>query len=214
MQFDTKGVNAIMVEHDSWMEGGGTWFGQDYLTVIPERYQSRRFQKCFEWCSGPGFIGFALLAHGICDQLCLLDKFEPAIERARQTVQNHTWCQDRVTTYTGSTLDSLPSTELFDLVVANPPHWLGCPGDENYQRIAVDPDWQAHRVFYQQIAQHLLPNGVILMQENLAGSMGGAAEFADMIQAGGLEIRDSWHSSQFFDRDSATQIYYIEIAKK
>ena len=41
-----------------------------------------------EWCSGPGFIGYGMMACNICDRLTLLDKFEPAIKVAEKTASN------------------------------------------------------------------------------------------------------------------------------
>ena len=211
-EFITSGKDKITVFYDSCMEGGGTWFGQDYLEVIRNRYPNQRFDKCYEWCSGPGFIGFALLDNGLCQNLCCSDIFEPAIERVNETKNfppNN--CADRVSAYATGSVGGLPEHEQFDLVVANPPHYLECPGDDNYQRIAVDINWQAHQDFFKHIKQHLTPDGVILLQENMAGSLKGIAEFEPFITSNGLEITDWFKSDKYFDSDGPTQIYYIEI---
>lgn len=52
------------------LRGGGDIFGQDYLRIVK---QLGKVNRLFEWCSGPGFIGFSLLANGMCDSLCLAD---------------------------------------------------------------------------------------------------------------------------------------------
>ena len=30
-------------------------------------------QRVFEWCAGPAFIGFSLLANGLCDVVCVAE---------------------------------------------------------------------------------------------------------------------------------------------
>jgi hypothetical protein len=212
MQWNTTGDIKIGVCHHSWLDGGGTWFGQEYVDEISKRYPGRRFKKCYEWCSGPGFIGFNLLSHGICDSLCLSDRYEPAIECVQHTVKQHS-LSDRVSCYASDTVGNIPGHEQFDLVVANPPHYLECPGDENYQRIAVDHDWQAHNEFFKNIGFHLTDDGIILLQENQAGSIKGPAGWADMIDRNGLTLTAYWSSPRWFDSHGPTQIYYMEIQK-
>lgn len=211
-EFVPGGPRGITVSHDSWMEGGGTWFGQEYVDIIRDRYPGRTFRRCYEWCSGPAFIGFALLDHGLCESLCVSDIYEPAIRQAvDQTVQRH-GLGNIVSAYVAGSLRSLPITEQFDLVVANPPHYLECPGDDNYQRIAVDHEWTAHADFYQHIAQHLEPDAVVLIQENRAGSVRGVSEFEHMIKASGLEISAVIDSPGFMNQPGPwCQIYYIEM---
>ncbi len=212
MQYTTTGKYAINVYYDSWMDGGGTWFGLDYIAVINKRYPTRTFEHCLEWCSGPGFIGFELLSHSICSRLCLSDMYTPAIDRANQTIDHlPDPLQHRASAYATATLAGLPITKQFDLVVANPPHFLECPGDDNIQRIKVDSKWAAHRKFFLNIKQHLLPNGVILLQENQAGSLAREQEFDSDISAAGLQITAVFDSQQYYTPDDHTQIYYIEI---
>ena len=177
-----------------------------------QRYD-RQFDRCLEWCSGPGFIGFAVLAYEICNNLTLVDRHAPCAASVADTVLSNQ-CADRAQFFNLDSIASLPASETFDLVVANPPHYLTCPGDHNYQRIAVDPDWQAHEEFYANIGSRLNPGAVILMQENQAGSLAGPAEFMPMIERNGLRITAYWTSPRYFDRSGPTQIYYLEIRQK
>lgn len=211
MNFAIPGQEHFIVTYDSTEDGGGTWFGQDYVRQL-KRY-GRRFDRCLEWCSGPGFIGFALLAHGICQNLTLMDRYELSADSVAQTVQRNL-CVDRVRFHNVDRVGALPDHERFDLVVANPPHYLECPGDANYQRIAVDVDWQAHREFFANIGSYLNPDAVILLQENQAGSLTGPAEFLPMIESNGLRLTAYWTSADYFDRAGPTQIYYLEIRQK
>jgi len=212
MKFAIPGRSDFLVSYNSDEDGGGTWFGQEYVPVIQHRY-CQRFERCLEWCAGPGFIGFALLAHDLCDHLVLMDRHLPVTESVRETI-SHNQVDQRVTFYCCDQIAQLPDHEQFDLIVANPPHYLECPGDANYQRIAVDPDWHTHREFYRHIRQHMAPDAVILMQENQAGSLAGPAEFGDMIDRAGLCITGYFTSTQHFDTRGPTQIYYIEIRQK
>jgi methylase of polypeptide subunit release factors len=210
MQFD---ANGIQVYFDSWMDGGGTWFGQEYVEIIRDRYPNKQFQRCYEWCSGPGYIGFSILGAKLAQGLTLSDQYESAINDAVATTVQRNQLQDRVSAYVGSSLAVLPAHEQFDLVVANPPHYLECPGDDNYQRIAVDINWQAHQDFFSYIGQHLTDDGIILLQENQAGSLNGAEDFRPFIEQNNLKITDCFRSTQYYNTNGPTQIYYIEISK-
>jgi len=154
------------------------------------------------------------LDHGIGQQLCLSDIYEPAIDSVHQTIASlPAEYQGCVTAYATGRIQDLPKKEQFDLVVANPPHFLECPGDLHMQRIKVDSNWAAHREFFEHIGQYLLPGGVILLQENQAGSLKREKEFVDMIESSGLQITAVFDSNEFYTPDDHTQIYYIEIKK-
>lgn len=208
MEFQIPGKEFVVC-HDSSEDGGGSWFGQEFITAIRSRYQ-RRFRRCLEWCSGPGFIGFGIMAYDLCDQLVLMDRNPQAQVSVHQTCDRNQ-CRDRTEFYLCDRIDKLPHQPQFDLVVANPPHYLECPGDANYQRLVVDPGWQIHREFFENIGSRLAPDGVILLQENQAGSLAGVADFWQMIHGNGLEITAYWTSPEHWNTAGPTQIYYIEI---
>ena len=67
--------------------------------------------------------------------------------------------------------------------VSNPPHFIDSGiGQLRYH----DPDWRVHRGFFGRIARHLKPGGVVVLQENNAGST--PATFAPMIAEAGLKL--------------------------
>jgi methylase of polypeptide subunit release factors len=212
MDFITTGPNQYRVQHDSWMDGGGTWFGQEYIDIIKQYYPGRVFERCYEWCAGPAFIGFGILDHGLCNSLTVSDIYPEAIKRVNETASLHNL--SNVSAYATGTISGLPEHEKFDLVVANPPHFLECPGDDNYQRIAVDQNWAAHQEFFENIGKHLLPGGIILLQENQAGSLNREHDFEPFITSAGLEITAVINSPSHYDPTQHTQIYYIEIRQK
>ncbi len=75
-----------------------------------------------ELCSGPGFIGFSLLAHGLRDSLVLTDINPAAVAAAQETVRRNR-LEGRVSVYLSDGLDGVPADERWDLVVSNPPHF-------------------------------------------------------------------------------------------
>ena len=50
----------IRVHFKKHLDGGGRTFGQDLVTFL-ELHGMPQQQRVFEWCAGPGFIGFSLL---------------------------------------------------------------------------------------------------------------------------------------------------------
>jgi len=166
------------------LDGGGREFGQDYLRIVP--MLRKRPRSVFEWCAGPGFIGFSLLAHGLCDRLCLADINPVAVATCRRTVEAN-GLNDRVTIYHSDCLDSIPPQERWDLVVGNPPHsgtdtelpW----GDK---LIYMDVGWRLHLRFWRRIHEFVSPGGVVLVQENAALSQVG--DFADMVEDNRMRI--------------------------
>ena len=198
---------GITISYTYDLDGGGTRFGQEYVAAIKARYAGRKFARCFEWCSGPGFIGYSLLGHGLCESLCLADIHPPAVAAARYTAEKNN-LNGKVAVYESDGLSRLPDHETFDLVVGNPPFYR----HPIYKlrmidpRLYVDPDWRVHRDFFAGIVKHLAPNGLILLQEcQWASDIG---SFEKMIGENGLKI-----SEHFLSRMDAG-IYYIEIQRK
>ena len=77
--------NGIKVYYTKELDGGGAGFGQDYIDFVRSNFP--RQERIFEWCSGPGFIGFSLLAHGLCNTLCLADINPLAIQACLKTIR-------------------------------------------------------------------------------------------------------------------------------
>lgn len=220
IQFTTDGQHKIRVFYEESLNGGGITFGQEYITIIKEKYPNRLFEKCYEWCCGPGFIGFSILDHGLCKSLCLSDLHDPAIRYAELTVAHlPNEFKGKVTTYLLKDIELLPDDEKFDFVVSNPPHYsiysppsIDSWPDEisnNARRICLDVDWESHKNFFRHIKKHLLPDGIILLQENMHGSTLGA--FSKSIRNAGLEVTDVFVSKNWFNQSTDLQIYYIEI---
>jgi 16S rRNA G966 N2-methylase RsmD len=161
------------------LDGGGSDFGQDFIPFLKLRNMPPQ-RRVFEWCAGPGFIGFSLLANGLAETLCLADVNPEAVEACRRTVREN-GLSDRVAVYRSDNLAAIPASEKWDLVVANPPHladdWIG-------DLRTYDDNWHIHRGFFAAVEPFLKPGGVVVLQENNRGST--AETFRSMIEASGL----------------------------
>ena len=172
---------GLRVHFKTHLDGGGSTIGQNFLPFLDQRGMPRQ-DRAFEWCSGPGFVGFSLLAFGFCDTLCLVDINPLAVRACRRTIAENR-LSDRVSVYLSDNLADIPQTERWDLVVSNPPHFLeAAQGDIR----SLDTDWQIHRGFFGAIGRFLKPGGVIILQESTRGST--AETFRDMIEQAGLTI--------------------------
>jgi Methyltransferase small domain len=158
---------------------GGLAFGRDFPRVLNELGIGRR-PRLFEFCAGPGYIGYSLLEAGWCESLALSDINPNAVSSARFTAA-HNALEDRVDVYVSDVLDQIPADERWDLVVANPPHFPRAKTDLRH----YDPSWEMHRRFYATVGRHMNPRGLVLMVENADGS--DPELFEEMIRAGGGE---------------------------
>jgi predicted RNA methylase len=152
------------------LNGGGTWLLEPFIEFMKTKHAGRRFRSAYEWCAGPGFFGFALLAAGYCDELVLSDINPRSVAAARKTIRRND-LGNRVRTFCGSGVAALPEDLRFDLVVGNPPNYFRLnPKHPQYKRFRDDlrpndPEWRIHREFYANIASHLEPDGLVLVSE-------------------------------------------------
>jgi methylase of polypeptide subunit release factors len=202
--YRTATYAGVRVAYKTHLDGGGSTFGQDFVPVLRNRGM-RQVQRAFEWCAGPGFIGFSLLAHGLCETLCVADVNGEAVAACRKTVGDNR-LENRVAVYRSNNLENIPPAEQWDLVVSNPPHFV----DTSFGQLRYhDPDWRVHRGFFGHVAQHLKPGGVIVLQENNAGST--PATFSAMIAEAGLRV--------VFEQDAAptrtadSRMFYLGIMR-
>jgi predicted RNA methylase len=195
---------GIGIRYRAELDGGGTEFGQDFISFFRARGMPKQ-KRIFEWCSGPGFISFSLLAHGFCETLCLADINPDAVASCERTVRVNK-LSEQVSCYQSDNLRNIPRSEKWDLVVSNPPHFVDqYEGDLR----AHDPNWRIHREFFAAIGDFLTAGGVVVLQENNRGST--VETFRQMIEQSGLKI-------VFTDGDSPTLtnesvFYYIGIMR-
>ena len=166
------------------LNGGGIIFAYEFVHIISQRIG--KVGHVFEYCAGPGFIGFCLLANNLCDRLTVADVNPLAVDVLKDTVKNNN-LQDRVAVYQSDCLDAIPATEQWDLIVGNPPWVLD---SKNTKEITVcDPDSRVHKKFFQDIRKHLRPQGTILLIESTWYTT--VDSFKDMIEGNGLKLLES-----------------------
>lgn len=195
----------IDVYYKDFLDGGGTYFGQDFIPFFRDRGMPVQ-ARVYEWCSGPAFIAFSMLAHKFCDSLCLADVNPAAVKAARMAVGRN-GLADKVAVYHSDNLSGIPSHERWDLVVSNPPHF-----DDMFvgQIRSYDEGWNLHRAFLRDVQKFLAPNGVIVLQENNEGST--VETFRGMIEAAGLKIIFTQHDKP--QRTPTEHYFYLGIMRR
>lgn len=172
------------------LDGGGRDLGQNFLPLVKHLFG--RVERIFEMCAGPGYIGFSMLAEGLCDSLALSDVAPDAVAALRETVRRN-GLANRVTVYHSDGLADVPDNEKCDLFVVNPPMCREPLGLPIPSLISDDPGWSLHRAFYGSVAKFLAPGGSVLVLEN--STVSNPEDFVPMIKAGGLQhVRTLWYS--------------------
>ena len=69
------------------LDGGGRNFGQDFIPIVKKLFV--KVNRICEFAAGPGFIGFSLLAHGLCESVCLTDVNPEAIKICNKTIKEN-----------------------------------------------------------------------------------------------------------------------------
>jgi hypothetical protein len=178
--------------HFSWdLNGGGFVFAYEFVPVVAQKIG--RVHHVFEYCAGPDFIGFALLANNLCHKLTLADVNPKAVEAVRETIRNNQ-LEDKVTVYQSNCLDQIPASEQWDLVVGYPP-WLLSRRNQGDIRL-YDRGCLVHEKFYRDIGKHLKPQGSVLFIEGGEYTKPGC--FKDMIEHNGLRMIETFKAAPLF----------------
>lgn len=176
-------------------DGCGNQMIDDFLDATQAISEDTKFKNVLEWCSGPGYWGFGLLATGIAEHVTLADIYEPNKPAVLKTIKENN-LQDRATFVLSDNFTNIPQQK-FDLIVANPPHFNMDPYVAHYDdpRKYKDLDWSIHRNFFNTVNDYLTDNGVIVLAENVWGS--NPDTFQDMINDNGLQITRHFVSKQY-----------------
>jgi methylase of polypeptide subunit release factors len=200
-QITLAGVN---VHYKTHLDGGGSTFGQNFYPFLKGRGMPKQ-ARIFEWCAGPGFIGFSLLGHGVAETVCLADINDLAVAACRRTIADNRLA-NCVSVYHSDNLKGIPESERWDLVVSNPPHYADAHSGELR---SFDRDWHIHREFFGNVRRFIKPGGVIVLQENNQGST--VETFRGMIEEAGLRI--VFTHDALPERTPGYQFYYIGIIR-
>lgn len=90
------------------LEGGGLTFGRDFVPIVRRLFG--HVERAYEYCCGPGAIGFSLIANNLCDSLCLSDVNPKAVELCKRTARENN-LEGRVDVYLSDCLEQIPSYE-------------------------------------------------------------------------------------------------------
>ena len=209
-------ASNFQVYYNNQIPARGHKFGQNYPRVIKYLYPNRKFHHCLDWAAGAGFIGFRLLADGVCKNLSLMECYEPAVLACNKTISHMPEeFKDNVQVILSDSLNSCKLNNKFDLIVANTPAHstiLWPTGDfknlsiTDWSRISTDRNWEIHRDFFLGAKKALNEDGVILLQEKTYTSS--VFEFQDMIHAAGLKIISA------FTENVDGQTWYLHCTHK
>ncbi|NOG53459.1 MAG: methyltransferase [Planctomycetes bacterium] len=186
--FDTVTCSGLAVSHSPDLDGGGPRTWPHFIQTV-RRHVGEQVNHAFEWCAGPGYIGFALLGAGLCNKLTLADINPVAVAACRRTIEQN-GLADRVTVYLSNNLADIPDSERWDLVIGDPPHFreaLPRHIERGFELRSVDPDWSIHREFFRTLTPHLNPGARVLISESrVAGNYDDL--FTHMMTEAGLEL--------------------------
>ena len=200
---------GISVLFTNDLDGGGRRLMKDYLDFVKERYG--HVEDLFEWCTGPGFLGYAMLAHGFTDRLCLADINPKAVYFAQKT-RAANCLEDKVDIYLSDNLDQIPESQQWDLVISNPPHYGGKSDFfTEIDRRSLDRDWQIHRRFFEQVGAHLKPGGelcILEWQDQNVPDSSTPELFQPMLEENGFVMIDAVTCKEVADH------YYLIARKK
>ena len=209
--------------------GGGNRFGYDLVRYAYNWFvrdglgaPSPRGRRCCEFCAGAGFIGFSLLAAGVCETLALVEVNPAAVAAARATVAAN-GLGGVVDVFHSDGLTGVPRSELgtWDLVVSNPPHFVSVASMRGHRDavatnwennvMAVDTDWNLHRRFFADVGQFLAQGGHVVLQENHAGSA--PEDLLPLVKGSGLRLAaiasHAVHENDF----GPSHLWYLHLAK-
>lgn len=172
-----KLLSGISIKYPRLLDGGGLNFRDDLIRVVKQTGKYV-YNRGFEWCSGFGVLGYEMLGLGMCNHIVFSDYFPDAIKNCIETAEANN-LSNYVTTYLTSTIQQIPESEKFDLVISNPPH---CPNYEefvtimkdqnqsdvviqNSARLCVDQDFAIHNEFFAHIRKRLTHDADVYLIE-------------------------------------------------
>lgn len=182
----------IKIFFSNEINGGGITFNDEFLNAIKFIFKDRSITQVnhiYEFCAGPGFLGFSCLSKGLCNRLTLSDINQKAIDACNQTVKYNN-LEDKVNVILSDGLNDIPHQQ-FDLIIANPPHLnpnisLTDLIPDVPPVIYTDQNWAIHEKFYNNVKYYLHNDSDILFIENIVGN--GQEIFKNQISEAGLTL--------------------------
>lgn len=189
------------------LDGCGNTMVDDFLDATNYITDNKQFEKTLEWCSGPGYWGFGLLASLQTQKLILSDVEIKNSYCINKTIRDNKF-DDRAKFIFSHNFQQIPEQK-FDLIIGNPPHFNHDPYVEHYSepRKYKDVDWAIHRDFFNNVNNYLTDDGYIVLAENVWGSS--PKTFEKMIEDNNLMITSHFRSKQY-----PLDMWYMAVMKK
>lgn len=193
-------AGAIEIRYQPHLDLGGSEHAAPVAQFIRQRL-GVAFDQALEMFAGAGFIGFQLLADGVCRSVDFSDSDPAAVRCVRSTIRRN-GLPEICRAYHGSVFTGIPAGRRYDLVVGNPPWAFSWKAGDSDRR-ECDPGWAIHRAFYRDVSRFLHRKSIVLLLEwkpdEVKPSGSGLegwderprapqVDFADMAKAGGLEF--------------------------
>ena len=176
--YDFKLNSGIVLNYIGHLDMGGTKSYSDFIPIV-QQLNRAPYKRAFEWCAGIGTLGFELLGQGLCEHAVFSDYYDLAITNCYTTAEKNN-IRDKVTGYITPKIGDIPDSEIWDLVVGNPPHnWSTADYmadldienkvperlKSNLVRQIIDEGMETHKEFFQNIRQHVTNDADILIWE-------------------------------------------------
>jgi len=202
-------LDKFLIYSANELDGYGYQTAADAVSCINYFSNGKKYNHCLEWCSGPGYLGFATLSQSFTKKLTLLDIYKPNKVVVEKTIEKNN-LQGVVNFIASNNFSNINTTNKFDLVIGNPPHFAFSPAtsniDPNEHRKYQDKEWKIHKDFFKNVSKYTTEDVNIILMENVKGS--NPDTFKEMIEENNLVIKNYCLSVQY-----PNDIWYIHITK-
>ena len=211
MELVQVALNNLNIVTSSELDGYGYQSVSDAISCFKHFSKGRIYENCLEWCSGPGYLGFAAANVGLVNNITLLDIYKDNELVCNKTIENNNITNAKF--ILSDNFKNVETTETFDLIIGNPPHFnvnyiapTATGNDKHGARKFRDEHWNIHKDFFKNVSNFLSDDGEIMLMENSTGSS--INTFKDMISDNNLKIKDYCKSTEY-----PNQIWYLHITK-
>jgi len=156
----------------------GEMIAEGAIRMIQEKHLKEL--RILDICCGVGVIGLTIflnLEKNIdFKNVAFSDINIFNLQSLRKTLQKNNIRKKQFSIYLSDSLMHIPTSEKFDIIVSNPPHFAGGAHPKSRPTTladelgAYDPDWGFHQSFYRQCHNYLTEKGEIWFLENSSAS--------------------------------------------
>jgi len=170
----------------------------EHLTINPNDY-------VLDLGTGSGFLAIIAAYYG-AEKVIALDINPKAIQNAKYNVAQHK-LEAVIELRLSDMFQALHPNEMFDVMVVNLP-FVSHPANQLIERALWDPDFVAHRTFFQQFKRYLKPKGrIYLLQANF-----GEVDWVKLLaHEAGLHITQLGQVNVPFIDDYQLEFYLFQL---